>query len=194
MSEPVVFSTTFDVLLNGPGRRPSPEAVRALQAIGVDPTRPLAPAYPLRAWSQALPILRADYHPGLPDDAAYEALGHEVVEGLRRTRLGQAKHERNVAIGLQRALERLAQTFRMSNNYLDITVELRPPQSYEVTVLPLLEFHDGVVAAGLPPGAFYKGLFTNLLMGWEVASPTVELLREDRQQLRLTFLLGGAQP
>ena len=140
---------------------------------------------------EVLDLLIPDFYPNQPRLAAFQAFGYLITDGLRKTRQGQARHERNVMFGLQRALERLTQTFRITNNYLDTQLTSRGDGQFQLTLEPTAELFASVSASGLPPAVYYSGIIQCLLEGWDVKNPLAEVLQDDRKTLRMVFLIRG---
>jgi uncharacterized protein (TIGR02265 family) len=188
MGEPVVFGTSLGaLLLQGVPRPVSPAGRQQLLALGLDLDRPLLAAYSLATWVGALQVAARDVYPDRPLGEAYEALGRDTIAGLRQTRMGQASHEKNRAVGVHRALERFTRTFRISNNYIETRLTTLGLGDYRLGLQPVPEMEEGVLRAGLPPAPFYVGVFSATLTGWGVEEPQVSLLEEDAARCRYLF-------
>lgn len=95
---------------------------KELQALGIDPSKPLLPVYPVDAMRGALAVGARRLNPTLAPDQAFVALGRRYVDTYAETIVGRALLAAIRLIGPKRTLERLAKQFRTANNYSETKV------------------------------------------------------------------------
>ncbi|MDX2015504.1 MAG: DUF2378 family protein [Myxococcaceae bacterium] len=130
--EKLVFSHSIEGYLRAVRPVLDSALTEELQALGVDPTKPLLPAYPVDVLRNALVVGARRLSPGKSDAEALVALGHRYVEGYGETMVGRALKTAIRLIGPRRTLERLAKQFRTANNYSETKVTHHGPGRSEL--------------------------------------------------------------
>lgn len=103
-----------------------------LQAIGLDPTKPVLPAYPVEVLRHALVLGARRLSPQLPADQQLTAMGRRYVEGFGDTMVGKALKTGIRLLGPGRTLARLAKQFRTANNYSETKTTTLAPGRVEL--------------------------------------------------------------
>lgn len=178
--EKVLFGNTVGGLFNGALKgRLSPGAREALRNVGLELDKPLATAYALETWEKALAITTRDLWPELSEADAYRELGRHVIHGIRTTILGKAVEQLLKIMGPRRALARMNQNLRTSDNFVESKLTELSPSSVELWISHTM---------GKP--AYYEGILLQMLEVLEVKSPKVELLSQ--QGVEATFRVSWA--
>ncbi|HYO51327.1 DUF2378 family protein [Archangium sp.] len=149
----LVFEHTVEGLYRVSLRnRLSPPARQALRAAGIDPSKPLLPAYSYETWRRGLEIAVADLYPLLSREEAWRRMGREVVNGLMHTVFGRAMVGVSRLLGPLRSLRRLNNTLRSADNYVESRLTELSPTSCEVWINEVMEqptYYQGVLEACL---------------------------------------------
>jgi uncharacterized protein (TIGR02265 family) len=147
----LVFENTVEGLFRISLRdRLSSPAWQALRAAGIDPARPLLPAYSQETWRRGLEIAVADLYPFLPREEAWRRLGRDVMEGLMHTVLGRAMVGVSRLLGPLRSLRRLNNTLRSTDNYVESRLTELSPTSCEVWINEVMDqptYYQGILEA-----------------------------------------------
>lgn len=177
---PVVFGHTVESLFQRAlkGKLP-PEAVKELEAKGIDLSRSLLPAYPYQVWIDALLLTAKHVFPGLDTQAALYELGELMVTSYQATFIGGALFAALRVFSLKKVVGRMARNFRTANNYVEVT--LRETGATEVE----LEFN--LIE---PTGGFTLGILSAGLPAAGIKQSKVELVSMDSP--RATYRLGWA--
>ena len=122
-----------------------------LREVGLDTSAPLAVAYPLDVWIEALRTAAETLAPGAPLDDAAAVVGRRFIEGYGATRMGAALLGTVRMLGPRRMLERMTRNLRTGTNYLESTLREAGPTHYLLTCRPVTipGFYQGLFAAGL---------------------------------------------
>ncbi len=163
--ERLVFQQSFEGLFRALGNRLDERCAQRLRELGLDPKAPLAVAYPLEVWVEALKTAAETLAPGAPLDEGAALVGRRFIEGYGATRIGAALLGAVRLMGPQRMLERMTRNLRTGTNYLESTLRERGPTHYLLSCRPVRV-----------PG-FYQGLFTAGLEVSGARGPSVQLLR-----------------
>lgn len=151
VKERLVFDYTMESLLQVLGQPPPPEHLAGLVALGVDPSKPLLPAYTVELYNRVMEFIARQLLPHLPPDAAYFELGREFMRAYRRTVMGRGVSSVTQRIGPHRALERMDRNFRSANNYTETRLHKVAVSHYEL-------WFNHVTHAD-----YYRGLLTEAL-------------------------------
>src|SRR5262245_46556452 len=134
-NEPVVFSQLFEALLMHAMRgRLEPDAVRSIEAAGLDLSRPLLVAYPLTVWYDVVWSSAQVLFPQLPRNEAMYGTGRKVAEGYSHTTMGKALFDGLRKLGWQRALAQLARSLKTGGNFLAAQSHELPTGDLEITM------------------------------------------------------------
>ena len=122
----VVFSTTIDVLFR---KTLAPTITRDIEArllkVGIDLSRPLEPGYPLRVFDDALEVVVTNGMPHLSKAEGLQRIGRLQVEAFLETLIGKATFAYLRLISRERFVNRLTQSWRQANNFIDTVVTAR---------------------------------------------------------------------
>lgn len=161
----VIFGNTVGGLFNGAlSGKLSPDAHAQLKAVGLDLSRPLHSAYPLRTWEQALVIAGRDLYPYLDEAEQFRQLGRELITGIRTTMLGKAVEQVLKLLGPRRTLKRMNQNLRTSDNFVESRLNELSPNEVEIWISHTM---------GRP--TYYQGIFEEMLEVIEAKSPKVRV-------------------
>jgi len=149
--EKLVFDFTMESLLRTFPPPHTPAQTAALTAMGLEPGKPLLPAYPMESFLKLNQYIASQRWPKLPPEEAHRALGRAFVGGYGESFMGKALVSLAKVVGPHRLLERMNRNFRSANNYTETKLERLAPSTYELwfnyVVLP--GFYQGVVETGL---------------------------------------------
>ncbi|MCI0569427.1 MAG: DUF2378 family protein, partial [Myxococcaceae bacterium] len=135
VSEPVMFGQSVEALFFRAFTGELPRTCRErLRRVGIDLERPLLPAYPIDVWLAALDIAAEELLPELSRESAYREIGRRVVKAYTSTLLGRAGLLLNGVLGPRRMLERMSQTLRLSNNFMEARLRHLGPTDVELWV------------------------------------------------------------
>ncbi len=152
MAEKLIFSQTFEGLLRSlGGGKISPRLAAGLKERGVDPGKPLLPAYPKEDFTAVITFLARELHPGLPVDAAITQIGRGFMDGYGETMVGRAMLAMIRLIGPRRTLERVTRQFRTGNNYSDTRLTERGPCEFDLWVNEVIipGWYVGIIGRGV---------------------------------------------
>ena len=89
--EKLIFDHTVESLLRTLERPIPPEQIKGLDALGIDLSKPLPPAYPLEVYSALIGFIGRQRFPGLPDEQADFEVGRAFIEAYTtQSMLGKA--------------------------------------------------------------------------------------------------------
>lgn len=132
-----MFGQTLEALyLRGLKGKLSPEHVAGLRSRGLDVEQPLRPAYARAVVVACVEFSARTLFPALPAETAHYQLGKFVTPGQRTTLLGNAILTVAGLLGPHRALERIARTFRSTNNDMAVTLTRLGDTDYALVLEP----------------------------------------------------------
>ena len=149
----VVFSHTIEVLFRKTLAwliTPSIEA--RLRAVGVDLSKPLDPAYPMRVLDDAIEVIAVHGMPELAKSDALRRVGELQVESFKQTLIGTATFQFLKLLSLQRFLSRMTSSWRQAINFVEATFAPQPDGSLKVRVNDVGRFPEviqGVLSAAI---------------------------------------------
>lgn len=133
MPEKLIFDHTLESLLRILERPIPPEQIKGLDALGIDLSKPLQPAYPLEVFSSLVGFIGHQRFPRLSEQEADFEVGRAFIEAYTtQTVMGKALKGLLRVIGPHRAIERMSRTFRTANNYTETRLEKLGPTRYEL--------------------------------------------------------------
>lgn len=130
--EKVVFEHTMESLLKLLGSPVGLEHMKPLRELGVDPSKPLLPAYTLEVYAALSDYVVRQRWPRLPAEQAFYEMGRAFLDSYTETGMGGALKVLVRVLGPHRTLERMQRNFRSANNYTETRLERQGPSSYEV--------------------------------------------------------------
>ena len=117
-TERVVFNSAFEGLfLRALAVDMTPVLMERLKRSGLDVSQRLLPAYPIAVWVAAIELACDAVYPTLTRDDACHRLGRRIIDGYQQTLIGRALFATLRLIGPRRTLDRVAKSFRTSNNF-----------------------------------------------------------------------------
>jgi uncharacterized protein (TIGR02265 family) len=149
--EKLVFEHTVDSLLRTLERPAPPAQIAALDALGIDLSKPLLPAYSVDTYAKLIDFIIQQRFPNLPPDEAHFELGRAFLQAYTQTLLGRALKGLMRTLGPRRALDRTSRNFRTANNYTDTRLRQLGPTRYELWFNFALRpgYYRGIVYATL---------------------------------------------
>ena len=174
-AEDVVFKNTVEALFRRAfGSRLTGRCVERVREAGIDLQRPLEEAYPRETFYRCVRVLGEELYPEMTEDERMVQLGTTFMSGFEQTLIGKALLQTLRFMGARRALNRMAQNFRTSNNYLKVDVQELGPNEMRITLSQTSR------ASGYFEGVIRQAL---VLMGTQ----GVAVRREDDDGSRCTF-------
>jgi uncharacterized protein (TIGR02265 family) len=162
--EKLVHAQTVEALfVRAFENRLTPACREALKRAGLDLDRKLERSYTLDQWKDFLRTAAAHVYGGVPAEAAYYSLGERFMDAWFGTFLGKALLGVAKLAGPRRVLQRAGNGFRAGNNFSEVNVVERGPNSVELTINDVLADHP-TFAAGLLARA------VELAGGWRVVA------------------------
>ncbi len=128
-----IFSQTVDGLLRALGPLDAAATAR-FQALGVDPQRPLLPAYPVEQWLEVMRLGAEIHAPGQPFEEALHSLGRHFVDGYGTTMIGKALLIGMRILGPKRTLERLARQLATGSTFFETRVAQFAPEEWSLWI------------------------------------------------------------
>lgn len=116
------------------GSRLDAAARAELATAGLDLSRPLLPAYPLRVVDALMNVAARRLYPELSLDEAHLELGHLQVEAFTSTLLGAATLAMMRLLPVNRVLERTTRSWRNANNFVETRLTPLGKTSCEVWI------------------------------------------------------------
>jgi uncharacterized protein (TIGR02265 family) len=146
----LIFSQTVEGLFRALAPL-SDEACARFRALGIDPKKPLAPAYPVDQWLKLMKAAAEVRDPHAPLGAALEALGRAFVDGYGETMIGKAMLAALRVMGPKWALTRLRRSLSTGSNFFESTAEQLGPGEVEVWLNRVTwpEWYFGILGRGL---------------------------------------------
>lgn len=133
MTEKLIFDHTIESLLRTLERPIPPAQIARLDALGIDLSKPLLPAYPLEVYTALIGFIAEVRWPTLPPEEADFEVGRAFIEAYTtQTLLGRALKQVIRVVGPHRTLERMNRTFRTANNYTETRLKQLGPTRYEL--------------------------------------------------------------
>jgi uncharacterized protein (TIGR02265 family) len=131
--EKLIFDYTVESLLRTLDRPIPPEQIQGLDALGIDLSKPLLPAYPIEVYSALIGFIGRQRFPRLSVQEADFEVGRAFIDAYTtQTMMGKALKGLLRVIGPHRGLERMNRTFRSANNYTETRLEKLGPSSYQL--------------------------------------------------------------
>ena len=148
----VVFSHTIEVLFRkvlAPRITPAIEA--KMKAVGVDLSKPLDPAYPLRVFDAAMEVVAVEGMSHLEKHDALRKIGELQVDSFMQTFLGKATFQFLKLLSRERFVTRLTNSWRQANNFIETQISSAPDGSLTLRLNDVGRFPEvieGVLFAG----------------------------------------------
>ena len=118
--------------------RLTPALIQELRAAGLDVERPLLPAYSRAVVNATIGIVARALYPTVPIEEAWYQIGKQYLFGTKKTTLGSATLALLRVMGPKRALNRLARTFRTTNNYMEVDLRPQADGRFELDLRPAM--------------------------------------------------------
>ncbi len=135
--EQLVFGPTIEGLfVRGLKDKLPPALVLQLKELGLDLTKPILPAYPRAVVNAAVLLTAKTLYPNDSLADAFYKVGQHVSIGAFSTVLGSATLRLVKLVGPTRALQRIARTFRTTNNYMTVALRELAPTDWELELSP----------------------------------------------------------
>ena len=137
MSDPRVFfgHTVAAMFMEAFPPAEYPGLTERFAVLGLDVTRPLAPAYEYATWRALLEAQREVVFPkATPEKAAWEQGARYVAAYFDRTAIGKPLKVLLRVIGPRRTLDRMTRNFRSGNNFSEVSVVATGPRSATLQV------------------------------------------------------------
>lgn len=135
--EQLVFGPTIEGLfVRGLKDKVPPALVNQLKELGLDLTKPILPAYPRTVVNAAVLLTAKTLYPNDSLSDAFYKVGQHVSIGAFSTVLGSATLRLVKLVGPTRALQRIARTFRTTNNYMTVALRELAPTDWELELFP----------------------------------------------------------
>lgn len=175
----IVYESTVDVLFRRALKSRMTERCRArLKEAGIDVDAPLKPKYPRLTFIRGLTIVSEELFPDLPRDKALFEVGGLVFTHFTETVVGRTALTIMKILGPRRTLNRMTESYRSSNNFMEARVTERAPTHVELW----LSQCSGVPTYYL--GGIYRA-FT--LMGVQGLDVRVKLIERDACVLAISW-------
>lgn len=148
----VVFSHTIEVLFRKTLAAHITPAIEAkMKTAGIDLSKPLDPAYPLRIFDDAMEVVAVDGMRHLEKREALRKIGELQVASFTQTFIGKATFQFLKLLSRERFLTRLAHSWRQANNFIETQVTPQPDGSIKLRLNDVGRFPEvieGVLDAG----------------------------------------------
>ena len=149
----LVFSHTLEVLFRKTlAGLITPSIEARLCKVGVDLSKPLDPAYPMRVFDDAIEVIAVHAMSERAMADALRKVGELQVESFKQTFIGAATFQFLKLLSLPRFLGRMTQSWRQANNFVEATVAPQPDGSLKVRVNDVGRFPEviqGVLSAAI---------------------------------------------
>lgn len=132
--EQVTFAHTIESGLRSLSGQLTPALRAKIRELGIDPDKPLLPAYPRTTWEAVLGAIAHELHPSVSPDEAHRLVGRRISRGYNETTIGRAVAETLRLRGPEHALKRMRQTLRSGNNYADTQLAQVGENAFELWV------------------------------------------------------------
>lgn len=155
MAEKVVFEHTIDSVIRLLDRPIPPAQVAGLDALGIDLSKPLLPAYPAATHAALLDFVVQQRFPNMPREQGQFEAGRAFIHHYTQTLIGRAIRGLLWTIGPHRNIERMSRTFRTANNFTETRLQRLGPASYELwfNYVSRPHYYRGIVHETLALGA-----------------------------------------
>lgn len=147
----VVFKHCGEALIRSIEPKLNPELREKLDQAGLPTTRELPPGFEYQQWERILSVVGESLMPGDPG-AAHHAIGEWITDAYLENFIGRALKPVIKLIGMNRALGRMRQNFRVANNYSEVTVSEKGPGHVQLHVNEkglMAYFYRGILDRGL---------------------------------------------
>lgn len=148
----LVFAATIDVLFRKTlASFITPDVTEGIRAAGIDLSKPLVPAYPIRVFDDAMEVVAVRGMQHLQKSEAMRCIGELQVESFTQTFLGKATFQFLKLLSRDRFADRLARSFRQANNYVETRVTKDADGSLLIWVNDVGRFPEvfqGILKAG----------------------------------------------
>jgi uncharacterized protein (TIGR02265 family) len=133
VAEKLIFDHTVESVLRTLKRPIPPEQIAGLDALGIDLSKPLLPAYPVETYTALIDFVARQRWPELSPEEGTFQVGRAFIETYTEmTLLGRAAKGVLRTIGPHRTIERMSRTYRTANNYTETRLQRLGPASYEL--------------------------------------------------------------
>lgn len=151
MPDRLMFAATFEGLFRAMGPRLDAALAEELARLGVDPRKPLEPAYSLETFRVVVVRLAQVLAPELSEEARIHALGRAFMDAYGHSFVGRAMLAMLSAIGPKRTLARLSRSFRTGNNFSETRVVDDGPKKASLwcNQVTLPGWYEGLISRGL---------------------------------------------
>jgi uncharacterized protein (TIGR02265 family) len=123
-AEEVVFRNTVEALFHRAfGSKLTDRCVERIRQGGIDLRNRLEGFYAREVFYRCVAILGEELFPWMGADERMVQLGTAFMDGFEQTLIGKAALQAARFMGTRRTLHRMAENYRTSNNYLQVTVE-----------------------------------------------------------------------
>ena len=167
MTEPLVFSPSFEALLRALGGSLNDASKEQFRKLGVDYDQRLLPAYSLDVWVAAMELGSSLLTPNGSQAERHYALGRRMVDSYGETLIGRALLAVMRVIGPRRSFERMTRNLRTTNNYTD--------SSFEASA----EGQVTLWCSKVVSPEFYRGMFSRTLEAAGGTDARVKVLSAD---------------
>ncbi len=132
--EQMTFAHTIESGLHGLGDDLTPALREKIREKGIDPDKPLLPAYPRTTWEAVLGVIAEELYPRVSYDEAHRLVGRRLSQAYNETAIGRAVAESLRIRGPEHALERMSRTLRSGNNYAETRLTRTGEKAFELWV------------------------------------------------------------
>jgi uncharacterized protein (TIGR02265 family) len=132
--EQMTFAHTIESGFRSLGGLLTPALRAKICEMGIDPDKPLLPAYPRAMWEAVLGVIAHELHPAASHDEAHRLVGRRISRGYNETNIGRAVAESRRVRGPEHALKRMRQTLRSGNNYAETRLAQVGERAFELWV------------------------------------------------------------
>ncbi len=150
-----------------------PEQIAGLDALGIDLSKPLLPAYSVETHAALIDFVVRQRWPELPPEEGQFEAGRAFIDIYTQTQMGRAIKGLVKTIGPHRALERMNRTFRTANNFTETRLLQLGPATFEL-------WFNFVSRPGYYRGLVYQTLFHS-------GVPELEVTQSSRQGDEVTY-------
>ena len=122
-----------------------------MRTVGIDLSKPLDPAYPLRVFDAAMEVVAVDGLSHLSKRDALRKIGELQVDSFTQTFIGKATFQFLKLLSRERFITRLTQSWRQANNFVETKMRPQPDGSIVLHLNDVGRFPEvieGVLFAG----------------------------------------------
>lgn len=178
--EQLVFGPTLEGLfIRGLKGKLSAALLSELRAKGLDLDRPLLPAYPRSVVNECVALTAKALFPDKSPSEAFYLVGKHVTPGMRATTIGSATLTMVRLVGPRRTLDRLARTFRSTNNYMKVTLRELASTTFELDLEPSNDYPS-----------YMQAVIEDMLEVAGAKNRLVEVLLHDKATAKCTYRIG----